>query len=516
MIFSENDKVQIQGHGLTVEKINAQIARIKSGMVYSNLKEAATIGNGILKMDTQQESHYIELFENNRNNLSMVKFVPASGAATRMFKFLFQFLNDYNLNEESIKEYIERTGGKDIKVFFKGLEKLPCFEEVVHKIHKVIPNYNDLSYDERCVEFVKTMLDEDRLNYGFYPKGVLPFHKYKTHISTAFEEHLHEAACYASANNHAHLHFTISKSHQNKFHEELNHILEDIENQTGHTFDVSFSYQKIATDTVALTSNNEIYREKDGTILFRPSGHGALLKNLNELQQDIVFIKNIDNLVVQNQLEDTCKYKKMLAGILLEIQDQIFNYLELIEAGNFDGNDIDNITKFLSNTLHIDIAQDFENASLESKIFFLKKKLNRPIRVCGMVKNEGEPGGGPFWVIDQNGTVSLQIIEFAQIDISNPKQKEIVDNATHFNPTDLVCGIKNYKGEPFDLMQYVDHKAAFITDKTQAGTPIKALESPGLWNGSMAHWNSIFVEVPLKTFNPVKTINDLLKPAHQV
>jgi hypothetical protein len=516
MIFSENDNVQIENHGLTIEKVNAQIARIKSGMVYSNLKEAATIGNGILKMDNQQESHYIELFESKRNTLSMVKFVPASGAATRMFKFLFQFLNDYDLKKESIQDFINRTGNKNVAIFFKNLEKLPCFEEIVHKVHEVISNYNHLTYDERCVEFVKTMIDEDRLNYSFYPKGLLPFHKYKTHISTAFEEHLHEAAYYASANNHAHLHFTISKNHQDKFYEELNHILEDVENKTRHTFEVSFSYQKMATDTVALTENNDVYRESDGTILFRPSGHGALLENLNELQQDIVFIKNIDNLVVQNQLEDTCKYKKMLAGILLEAQDQIFKYLRLIDTGNLNDNDIDDIAKFLSNTLHIDTAPDFENASIESKIFFLKEKLNRPIRVCGMVKNEGEPGGGPFWVTDDNGSISLQIIEFAQIDISNPKQKKIVDNATHFNPTDLVCGIKNYRGEPFDLMQYVDHKAAFITDKTQAGTPIKALESPGLWNGSMAYWNSIFVEVPLKTFNPVKTINDLLKPAHQV
>jgi hypothetical protein len=516
MIFSEKDSVQIENHGLTTDKINAQIARIKSGMAYSNLKEAATIGNGILKLESKKESHYISLFESKRNNLSMVKFVPASGAATRMFKFLFQFLNNYNFKEESIQDYIKRTNDKDIQVFLNGLEKLPCFEEVVLKTHKVIPNYNDLSYDERCVEFIKTMLDIDRLNYSFYPKGLLPFHKYKSYVCTAFEEHLFEGAFYASSNNKSNLHFTISKNHHKKFEEELNHILEDVENQTENTFDVSFSCQKSATDTVALTSDNEIYREKDRSILFRPSGHGALLDNLNDLDYDIAFIKNVDNLVVREQLEEISNYKKVLAGVLLEAQDQAFKFLHEIEKGNLTEDDIDAITKFMSNTLNIVLPSDFENASLESKIFYLQEKLNRPIRVCGIVKNEGEPGGGPFWVTDKNGTISLQIIEFAQIDLSNPKQKEIVDNATHFNPTDLVCGIKNHKGETFDLTKYVDHNAAFITDKTQAGTSIKALELPGLWNGSMAYWNSIFVEVPLMTFNPVKTINDLLKPAHQV
>lgn len=516
MIFSEKDSIQIKKHGLTTEIVNTQITRIKSGMVYSNLKEVATIGHGILKIESQQESHYIDLFERKRDTLSMVKFVPASGAATRMFKFLFQFLNNYNLKEESIQDYIKRTNDKDIQVFLNSLEKLPCFEDIVHKTHKVIPNYNELPYDERCVEFVKTMLDEDRLNYSFYPKGLLPFHKYKSYVCTAFEEHLFEAAFYASSNNRANLHFTISKNHHKKFEEELNHILKRIENQTENTFDVSFSYQKSATDTVALTSDNDIYREKDGAILFRPSGHGALLENLNDLEYDMVFIKNIDNLVVKNQLEMVSNYKKMLAGILLETQEQVFGFLHEIDKGNLNEADINAVTKFMTSKLNVVIASDFENASLESKIFYLKETLNRPIRVCAMVKNEGEPGGGPFWVTDENGTISLQIIEFAQIDISNPNQKKIVDNATHFNPTDLVCGIKNYKGKPFDLSQYIDHKAAFITDKTQAGTSIKALELPGLWNGSMAYWNSIFVEVPLSTFNPVKTINDLLKPAHQM
>tara|TARA_R110000868_G_scaffold37619_4_gene132866 strand:- start:17394 stop:18947 length:1554 start_codon:yes stop_codon:yes gene_type:complete len=516
MTFSEKDRIQIENHRLTTEKIKAQIALIKSGMVYANLKEAATVGNGILKTENQKELHYIHLFESKQDNLSMINFVPASGAATRMFKFLFQFLNNYNVKEESIKNYIERTNNKNIQIFLKGLEKLPCFEEVVHKTHKIISNYNDLTFDERCVEFIKTMLDENRLNYSFCPKGLFPFHKYKTYVSTPFEEHLFEAAFYASSNNKANLHFTISKAHHKNFQEELDHIVEDIENQTGHTFNISFSYQKPETDTIALTTKKDIYREEDGSILFRPSGHGALLENLNELDHDIVFIKNIDNVVVKEQHDTISKYKKMLAGILLEVQEQVFKFLYQIETGNLNQNEIDTMVKFITNTLNVVIPADFDNASLESKLFYLNEKLNRPLRVCGMVKNEGGPGGGPFWVKDNQGTISLQIVESAQIDSSIENQVSLLKNATHFNPVDLVCGIKNYKGESFDLTKYVDHNASFITTKSHAGTTISVLELPGLWNGSMAYWNTIFVEVPLSTFNPVKTIHDLLKPAHQM
>jgi len=515
-MFSDKDLTEIKNHDLTVSQIKDQIAQIKSGMAFSKLKKAATVGNGIIKLKAHQEAYFITLFDKRSPDLSMVKFVPASGAATRMFKFLFEFLNDYNISEETIQEYIKRSGNEDLDVFLNSLEKSPFFEEVVHKIHKIIPNFNDLPYNERCFQFVKTMLEEDRLNYSFYPKGLLPFHKYKNHVSTAFEEHLFEAAFYASSKNKASLHFTISETHHRNFNEELNYILEDVEELTGKKFHIDFSYQKSATDTIALTSDNELFRALDGSILFRPSGHGALLENLNELDYDIAFIKNIDNLVVRDQLEEVCNYRKILAGILLEIQDEIFKFLRLLDSNNLDENEIKSISKFLITRLNILISPDFESSSIDSKIFYLKEKLNRPIRVCSMVKNEGEPGGGPFWVTDQKGTVSLQIIEFAQIDISNPDQKSIVDNATHFNPTDLVCGIKNYKGEPFDLMKYVDQKAAFITNKTQAGTDIKALELPGLWNGSMAYWNSIFVEVPVNTFNPVKTVNDFFRSAHQV
>lgn len=513
-MFSDKDTQQIINHGLTVEKVNNQIGIIKSGMIYSNLVEAATIGNGILKINAEKQQDYINRFESNRNQWSIVKFVPASGAATRMFKFLFQFLNEFNTAQQSIEAYSEKNNA--ISVFIKGLEKFPFYEIVKEKMHQTNPNVDALPLGEHYVLFVKTMLDANQLNYSFYPKGLLPFHKYKNHVSTAFKEHLLEATMYASSNNRANLHFTISEVHKAMFEKELKLVKEPLETETHTKFNVSFSYQNKSTDTIAITSNDKLYRTEDDKLLFRPSGHGALIENLNALDFDFIFIKNIDNIVVLEQNIEISNYKKMLAGILLQIQTQTFKYLNKLEDDEISEDEVNNIELFVINRINVAIDEVYNACTLKEKRDYLHHKLNRPIRVCGMVKNEGEPGGGPFWVKDSKGTVSLQIVEFAQIDIENQSQKSIVDNATHFNPTDLVCAVKDYKGNKFDLTKYVDPNAAFITVKSQNSTNIKALELPGLWNGSMAHWNSIFVEIPVSTFNPVKTVNDLLKPAHQV
>ncbi|WP_242133782.1 DUF4301 family protein [Aestuariivivens marinum] len=515
MNFTNKDIIQIQNNDLTLEKVNHQIERIKRGTSYTHLVEAATVGNGILKLTAEEQNQYVKTFENHRNVLSLVKFVPASGAATRMFKFLFQFLKAFDIEKDTINGYINRHKNSGLAVFFAGLEKLPFFEEVVHKLHEIIPNFNDLSYDQKRLEFIKTMLDEDRLNYSAYPKGLLPFHRYKQHVSTAFEEHLFEAALYASSNKKANVHFTISPNHNKGFEDEFKFIEEDVEEETGTYFDISFSNQKKSTDTIALTVDNEIYREPNGKLLFRASGHGALLENLNALNHDIIFIKNIDNVTVSSHHEELAKYKKMLAGLLIDTQEQAFKYLHTLDNEAVNEKLCDDILEFLISKFNQRIEEDFFKLSQTDKVAFLKNKLNRPIRVGGIVKNEREPGGGPFWVKDKNGNVSLQIVEFAQIDIKNKDQKEIVKNATHFNPTDFVCGIKNYKGEVFNLNEFVDNDAYFVTVKSRLDTEIKALERPGLWNGSMAYWNSIFVEVPLVTFNPVKTINDLLKAPHQ-
>lgn len=516
MNFSDKDIKQIEKKGLTVEKIIAQVQLFKAGLPFINLREAATIGNGILQLNANEIKESIIHFNNKRDSISILKFIPASGAATRMFKFLFQFIEEYNPSQESINSYINRHKAKELSLFLVGLEKLPFFEEVIHKTHKMIPNFNELPYNEQRVEFIKIMLDEDRLNYSFSPKGLLPFHRYKEHVSTAFEEHLFEAAMYASSNNEASLHFTISEKYKYKFYEEFKYIEEDVEDKTNTKFNISFSYQKESTDTIALTAKNELLREHDGSLFFRPSGHGALLENLNNLDSDIIFIKNIDNVVVINFEKEVGQYKKMLAGILLKVQEQAFIYQKDLEKRDVNEDDIMRIAEFLSHKMNAQISSDFEKYSKEFQMTYLFEKLDRPIRVCGMVKNEGEPGGGPFWVKSGNGNISLQIVESAQIDKKNKLQKEILKKATHFNPVDLVCGVKTYNGVAFDLAKFVDLKTAFITMKTKVGKDTKALELPGLWNGSMAHWNTIFVEVPLITFNPVKTVNDLLKPQHQI
>ncbi|MDO5978483.1 DUF4301 family protein [Flavivirga spongiicola] len=515
-MFREKDIEQIQKKGITIEQVNAQVVRIKNGMSYSNLVAAATIGEGIESYSEGEKKDFIELYESKLNSLSLLKFVPASGAATRMFKFLFQFLNNFNPSNESIEDYAEKYNDTLIKTFVSNLEKFPFYNQVVSKAKEENSDFDNLSPGEKQLQFVKTMLDENSLNYSFFPKGLLPFHKYENETITAFQEHLLESTLYASSNNKANLHFTVSEKHHSYFIDELNRLKQDLEQKTNTTFNVSFSYQKEATETVALTKEGVVFRNEDDSVLFRPAGHGALLENLNDLNNDLIFIKNVDNIVVSEKNIEVSEYKKLLVGILVKVQEQVFAFMDKLDETVVLEEKLLEMALFLSNKMNVVINADFEDFTLEEKRAYLKEKLNRPIRVCGMVKNEGEPGGGPFWVKDESGDISLQVVEFAQINIQDETQQEIVKNATHFNPTDLVCGVKNYKGEKFNLKEFVDPEAAFITLKTQNGIDIKALELPGLWNGSMAFWNSIFVEVPLSTFNPVKTVNDLLKPAHQI
>ncbi|WP_296384520.1 DUF4301 family protein [Winogradskyella sp.] len=517
MSFTKNDIKQIEAKGLTAKHVESQIALFKSGIPFANIAEAATIDNGIIALDEALIEDSISYFEEKKNDISLIKFVPASGAATRMFKFLFQFVKEYNPKKESINSYINKNKLKDLSLFLVGLEKLPFYHLVIEQLKSNNIDFSKLSDSEKTWHFVRAMLDERELNYGNSPKGLLPFHRYKSnHISTAFEEHLYESALYTSVNNKAELHFTISERFKDKFDKEFKRIEEYVEQTTGVSFNISFSYQHESTDTIAVTLKDKPFRENDGSLLFRPSGHGALLKNLNALDADIIFVKNIDNVVVKYYKEDVAKYKKVLAGILLKLQAKAFAFLEDLENNMPSEDELIKIAEFLTRELSVKISKEFEKYSEKYKIEYLRDKLNRPIRVCGMVKNEGEPGGGPFWVKDQSWNQSLQIVESAQINQKDKTQKSILKNATHFNPVDLVCGVKNYKGEKFDLENYVDHKAAFITMKTKVGKDLKALELPGLWNGSMAFWNTIFVEVPVITFNPVKTVNDLLKVPHQI
>jgi len=512
--FSSADFIQIYEKGISFDTINEQQKILKSGIAKSSLISPALIGNGILSLSEADFEEKAAFFDNEKTNLKIKKFVPASGAATRMFKFLRAFLNDFDYEKETINAYINRKKNKELPIFIVAMEKFPFFKTVDKKLKTIYPDFETLDRDVKNYYFIKTLLSSDHFDFANKPKAVLPFHKYKTHIANPIEEHLNECAHYAASKQVSHLHFTVSEAHQDLFEKAVELVKEKVENNSEIEIKIRYSYQNKSTDSITLDTKNKFVRDKNGSLVFRPGGHGALIQNLNDLDADIIFIKNIDN-VIQNHIEKTTLYKKALAGILIEAQQKVFTYLRAIENQEIKEEDIVEITLFLSEKLNISLTADFDKFTFENKINKIKELLDRPIRVCGMVKNEGEPGGGPFWVMNDKGKVSLQIVEASQVDASNKKQLKILAEATHFNPVDVVCGVKNYKNEKFDLSQFIDHKAGFIVEKSLEGKDVKSYELPGLWNGAMANWLTIFTAVPLITFNPVKTVNDLLKPAHQ-
>ena len=505
------DKAQLEEKGITEKQLQEQIAIFERGIPHMHLTAPASIGNGIVKLTEEQVKSNIQYFENKSSSLELLKFVPASGAASRMFKSFFKFLSDFNPDRDRFATYIERNNAGDIAHFFDNIKALPFYDRIINKMNDKNEDDNHFKW-----EFIRLMLTEEGLNFGNYPKGLLPFHSNGAISITAFEEHLYEAAYYSSSKRRAKLHFTISEDHKEKFLEEYKRVKAKVEDATRIVFDVSFSFQKSSTDTVAVNLDNTLFRNKDRSLLFRPSGHGALIENLSDQDADIIFIKNIDNVVVSKYREDISNAKKMLAGLLLNVQEKAFFYAKELSAKvAMTDEKLAEIKSFLENELNVVFPTAYNAYSISESVSFLLKSLRKPIRICGMVKNEGEPGGGPFWVKDAEGNISLQIVESAQIDKNNPAQNEILKNATHFNPVDLVCAIRDFEGNRYTLNDFVDKEQGFITQKTSEGKDLKALELPGLWNGAMAHWNTIFVEVPLLTFNPVKTVVDLLKPAHQ-
>lgn len=508
--FTDKDKEQLAVNGISQEKVSNQLETFKEGIPFVDLKRAAIVGDGIYCFSTEEKKALIKGYEENSNKLSILKFVPASGAASRMFKALFSFLDAYNPEELSLDMYLQKTNDKVILQFSEKIEDFPFYQLVQERIPQKFSNKGEMVY-----AFVQELLGENALNYGFYPKGLLPFHKYPEHTATPFEEHLKEGALYGASNGVSKLHFTVSEQHEEMFKSEFKAVEKRVSNATGTSFNVDYSFQKSATNTIAVDLNNEPFRNADNSLLFRPGGHGALIENLNEQDADIIFIKNIDNVAVMRDADAVAESKKTLAGVLVTSQETAFKYVELLRTGTTNKTKTAEIKVFLESKLNARFSKEYDSSSFEEQIDMLRDKLERPIRVCGMVKNEGEPGGGPFWITNSKGELSLQIIESAQIDMDNETQASILKNATHFNPVDLVCGVRNAKGDKYNLLDFVDHKQGFITGKTKDGKELKALELPGLWNGAMAYWNTIFVEVPLVTFNPVKTVVDLLKPSHQ-
>jgi nicotinamide riboside kinase len=514
MGFSSYDFVQIYNHEIPLENIQKQLQIFKTGIAKTILLRPATLHDGILKLSGAEFQEKVVFFETNKSKLKLQKFVPASGAASRMFQFLSEFLNDFDIEKESINAYINRKKDSELSIFIVGMDKFPFFEAVYSKLKEVYPNFDALDRDYKNYYFIKLLLDPAYFDFANKPKAILPFHKYTTNVATPIQEHLYECASYSSSKNNSELHFTITKEHQDLFENSMNLAKTKVEKEVKTVVNVSYSYQNKATDSIAVDTVNNPFRDENDALVFRQAGHGALIENLNNQDVDVVFIKNIDN-VVHNKLLTNSFYKKALAGILMQLQNQVFNYLNLIDSGLIDEEKTTEIGFFLQEKLNIDPVIDFKRLTLENKISILKTQLNKPIRVCGMVKNEGEPGGGPFWVKDEKGTISLQIVESAQVDLQSENQVKILANATHFNPVDLVCGIKNYKNQKFNLSEFVDEKAGFIVQKNKNGKELKGYELPGLWNGAMANWLTVFVELPIMTFNPVKTVNDLLKTPHQ-
>jgi hypothetical protein len=498
-MFTPDDFKQLTEKGIATEVVERQLEYFRNGFPFLRLERAATVEDGILRLSAEETEKLAQTYEKKLGKRKVYKFVPASGAATRMFKDLYEYLqSDDNHENAAIREIFDR------------LEDFAFYPELKQILEKQGTDASDRK------KIAAAILLQDGLNYGNMPKGMLLFHKYADDARTALEEHLAEGALYAaSADGSVNLHFTVSPEHRQSFENLTESNLKKYGELFGVCYHICFSQQKPSTDILAVDRNNQPIRNADGSILFRPGGHGALLENLNEIDADIVFIKNIDNVVPDGLKPVTVKYKKALAGLLIELQDRVTEYCRLLRAGAGDEELTKNILIFLTTRLSFLPPADISTRTIEDAKAYLINVLHRPIRVCGMVKNEGEPGGGPFWVRNSDGSVSLQIAESSQINMNDPQQKAMADAATHFNPVDLVCAVKDGEGNRFDLLKYRDHDTGFISKKSKDGVELKAQELPGLWNGAMAYWNTVFVEVPIETFNPVKTINDWLRPQHQ-
>lgn len=511
-MFSPKDLEQLEKHGVSDKDAQDQLAKFQNGFPFLNIVKSATVGDGIIRLECSEVDDLVELFKGYEG--SRFKFVPASGAATRMFKHLYEFLDDYPTKGE---ECFNDKSFNSTWYFFENIKKFAFFKTLEKELENNRYNFDELVERNDFSSILKALLQPYALNYGNLPKGLIKFHSYPDGARTAFEEHLVEGAQYTRmANNETKIHFTVSPEHKTGFQSLQSRVQKSYEESFGVKFFIEYSEQKPSTDTLAADENNQPFRDSNGVLVFRPGGHGALLENLNDINADLVFIKNIDNVVPDHLKPQTVLYKKALAGLLVSYQSLIFDYLnQLQEDDSISIELLHEILEFTINELCVFPPKSLNLNDPKALYEYLIGKLNRPIRVCGMVKNEGEPGGGPFWATNPDGSVSLQIVESSQIDLNDPAKKVIYSSSTHFNPVDLVCGITDVDGNKFDLLNFRDPNTGFISLKSKDGRQLKAQELPGLWNGAMSDWNTIFVEVPLITFNPVKTVNDLLRDQHQ-
>lgn len=503
-LFSDDDIRFFKARGIGLQEVVRQIEIFRQGVKPIRLNRPARIGDGIVQIPPKHAGSLVALHDQAAERGRMIKFVPASGVASRMFKDWFDWYKQRSFNST-----------KDASRFLKDIVKFAFYEDLKTIMNSQRKDIDHLIRKGKGIDILEYVLTPKGLNYVSLPKGFVKFHRYPGRSRTAIEEHLVEAAYYVrDGQKVCRIYFSISEEHESHWRSFLSKIKNDYETFLDVKYDIDLTVQSPSTDTLAVDMDNKPFRDRNGKIVFRPGGHGALLKNLNAIDGDIIFIKNIDNVIPDHLIDITILYKKILGGALIQLQEESFDYLRRISRNELDNEKMLEVIRFCQDKLFLFFPDTFWKDSFLGKKEYLFQILNRPLRICGMVKNEGEPGGGPFW-IERDGIQSLQIIEENQIDITSKDQREIWNSSTHFNPVDLVCGIRNFKGEKFDLNSYVDMEAALISKKSHEGRELKALELPGLWNGSMAFWNTVFVEVPIETFNPVKTIHDLLRKSHQ-
>lgn len=510
--LSQDDLHQLEAAGIAPEQLERQLQYFRQGFPHCHLEEPATVENGgIIRMEADDISRYLACYQRMAKDKRILKFIPASGAASRMFKDLYDFTARYTgvaYNFE--KEF------PSVEQFLSNLTTFAFYEDLKAEIEKTSMHIQDYLDHREYSSIINMLLKEQYLGYGSLPKALLKFHRYGDRQRTPLEEHIVEGAAYAcNRDGSVHLHFTISPEHRSLFRRKIAQVRHQYEKELGVHLAVSLSEQKHSTDTLAVDEYNNPVRDEKGHLVLRPGGHGALIENLNECRADLIFVKNIDNVVPDWMKHSTIVYKKVLAGLLLDLQRQYFPYLRQLRQGVITTAQLHKIECFAHNRLHIALPDNLERKTVDEQRQILFDAMNRPIRICGMVKNQGEPGGGPFFVTDTEGKRSLQIVETAQINRKDPDQEAILQGASHFNPVDLVCGTKDYRGRYFDLRQYVDPSTGFISKKSKGAQVVKSQELPGLWNGAMARWITLFVEVPLDTFNPVKTVNDLLRKEHR-
>lgn len=509
-MLSEQDLNLLQKRGVTKTRIETQLNQFKNGFPNLKIARPAVGRDGVRQLTDKQLNEFVKIYDKTSKRIKRVKFVPASGAATRMFKHLYEFLENYHGTEDDFLSILAKKDFNSLNYMCMNLKKFAFYDDLMVSLSNNGTSMAELAKSKDYALLLKCILEDCGLNYGTLPKGLLKFHRTVEEERTPVYEHLVEGIQYAASGKKVALHFTVSSDHLELFKAHIEEISPKLQKDNKVKFDISYSIQHASTDTIAVDSNNNLVHDLNGDLVFRPGGHGALIHNLNAIDADIIFIKNIDNVVQDRRKPDTIMYKKVLAGLLLSIRKDAAEYFKKLNK-KVKPDILVKVEEFIKKKLFNTLPPKYEKWSDLKKAKYLLSILDRPIRVCGMVRNEGEPGGGPFWVENADGSLSLQIVESSQFD---DDQKDIMQKSTHFNPVDLVCSIKDFKGKKYDLLKFVDENSGFISVKSFNGQDIKALELPGLWNGAMANWNSVFVEVPASTFSPVKTINDLLRAEH--